>query len=157
MLAVRCATIVIVSQGNKLKLHKVSRRRIVWELGLEHIKPTATICISDQYHTGWRLLLALSHTQIEATEKMKNVLDPSSNCDFLLNSFPQMGHWNSVLCSRLNLDTILWLHIQLCDKLWAAPLWRNKMQCKIIFNFIRNFIMISHQDLPCQLSTNASK
>ena len=27
--------------------------------------------------------------------------------NFYAPSFPQMGHWNSVLCSRLNLDTIL--------------------------------------------------
>ena len=48
MLALQCTTIVIVSQGNKLKLQKVSRRRIVWNLGLEDIIPKAIINLSDQ-------------------------------------------------------------------------------------------------------------
>ena len=48
MLALQCATIVIVSQGNRLKLQKVSRRRIVWKLCLEDIIPKATINLSDQ-------------------------------------------------------------------------------------------------------------
>ena len=48
MLDLQCTTIVIVSQGNKLKLQKVSRRRIVWNLGLEDIIPKAIINLSDQ-------------------------------------------------------------------------------------------------------------